>query len=168
MNSGARGAALAVLSAHEIVGRLEIEREKASAAGRSGLVAFDADGTLWEGDIGDATFEALLATRSVRAPAFAELQKLAVRVGAMVKSDPSEQASALYDAFLSGTLPPAEAYAMMAWAFAGHTADEMRAFAGRVIDAVDLAGRVFAEVRPILAWARAAGVPLYVVSASPL
>src|SRR4051812_29334151 len=129
MNSGARLATLSALSTDEVVGRLEIEREKARVRGRPGIVAFDADGTLWQGDIGDATFEAVLAQRAVRAPALAELQKLAIRVGAVIKGEPNEQATALYDAFLSGTLPRAPAYAMMAWVFAGYTPDEARAFA---------------------------------------
>jgi phosphoserine phosphatase len=55
---------------------------------------------------------------------------------------------------------------MMAWAFAGFREDEARAFGLEVVEAVGLASRLHPEAVPILHWARANALPLYVVSAS--
>jgi phosphoserine phosphatase len=84
-----------------------------------------------------------------------------------VHPEPTEQARLLYAAFLRGEYPEERSYSMMAWAFAGHTLDEARAFAARVIAEVSLAARVQAEIAPILRWSADRDVPVYVVSASP-
>jgi phosphoserine phosphatase len=157
-----------MVGTEEIVERLARARETAKDRGRQGIVVFDADGTLWEGDIGNQTFEAVLAKRAARRAALPALRNEAALIGAPLREDPNEQASVLYDAFLSGALPDLRAYSMMAWIFAGYTPAEVRAFASGVIEAVGLAGRVFPEVLPILRWAREARVPLWIVSASPL
>ena len=131
------------------------------------MLAFDADGTLWSGDIGVETFHALVAEGGVRGEAAPALREEARSHGVTLTDDPSEQARLLDAARLEGRYPEERAFAMMAWVSAGYTVGELRAFALRVIDEVALASRLHPEVLPILRWASQQNVALYVVSASP-
>jgi HAD superfamily phosphoserine phosphatase-like hydrolase len=130
------------------------------------VLASDADGTIWSGDIGIDTFERMLERRAFRAEAGAALAREGAAHGIETPSDPTEAARALYRAFEKGDYPERDAFQMMAWAFAGYRVDEVRAFGRDVVDAVGLASRLHPEALPILHWAKAKGVPLYVVSAS--
>lgn len=141
--------------------------ERACAGVARPVLAFDADGTLWSGDVGLDLFEALLRARAVRDEAAAALRELAARFGVATSSDPNEQARSLYAAFEAGTLPEEVAYAMMAWAFAGFTTAELATFVERVLASVRLDERMHRELAPVLAWAAGAQVPVWVVSASP-
>ena len=157
-------APLPTLEPAAIVGRLARERD--AGAGPSCL-AFDADGTLWSGDVGIDLFEAALEARAFRPAALGALEAEAEALGLGVRGDANEVARALYAAFLEERYEEAKAFAMMAWSFGGHAEAELAAFAGRVLDEAGLVGRVHAELAPILAWARAEAVPVRVVSASP-
>jgi phosphoserine phosphatase len=147
-------------SSEEVVAKLA-EHVSGGAA-----IAFDADGTLWSGDIGIETFEHLLETRSVRREAGPALRREAEAHGVETADDPTDAARALYRAFERGAYPESDAFQMMAWAFAGHRKAEARAFGLEVIEKVGLAARLHAEVLPILRWAEEKAVPLFVVSAS--
>src|SRR2546430_8159881 len=87
---------LCVLSPEEVVARLA-ERASPGAA-----LAFDADGTLWSGDVGIDAFEALLAKRGVRRPALAALRSEAESFGLEVVDDANDQARGLYRAYQQG------------------------------------------------------------------
>jgi phosphatidylglycerophosphatase C len=151
-----------VLSPEEVIIRLA-ERASPGAA-----LAFDADGTLWSGDIGIDAFEALLAKRGVRPPALSALRSEAESFGLEVVDDANEQARALYRAYQRGVYPEGRAFSMMAWAFAGHREQEMRAFACQLVEDVALATRIHAEVLPIIRWAFGQSMARLVVSASPI
>ncbi len=153
----------------ETVARLLLRLDEAHARlGPRGLLAFDADGTLWEGDVGHDTFDALLAARGVRDAAGPALVDEARRHGLPAEgADATALARALYGAYAAGAYPEDRACAMMAWAFAGFRHDECEAFARDVIARAGLEGRLQAEVSPVLAWARSAGVDVWIVSASP-
>lgn len=154
---------LRVVSPRDLVATLD----RARAGVARPVLAFDADGTLWSGDVGIDLFEALLRRRAVRREAAAALSELSSRFGVAASDEPNEQARHLYAAFEAGTLPEDVAYTMMAWAFAGHATAELASFVERVLADVRLDERMHAEVAPVLAWARSAGVPVWVVSASP-
>jgi phosphoserine phosphatase len=134
------------------------------------LVATDADGTVWEGDVGVELFEALLADGAVREAARDALVEEARASGVAVPAagDATAVARALYEAHLAGAYPNDRAFAMMAWAFAGHTREEVRERADRVLDARGFEAKLRPALRAVLAWAAERGVPVYVVSASPL
>jgi len=149
------------VSSDEIVARLGGEAPK------NAIIAFDADGTLWSGDIGVDTFETLLTERAVRNDALPALRQEARDSQLELCDDPNDQARILYDAFQKGLYAEERAFAMMAWAFAGYLPEEMQAFAARVVDRVGLRDRLHGEVLPVMAWADKYGLPLYVVSASP-
>jgi phosphoserine phosphatase len=153
---------LPLASGDEVILRLEQHRSK------DAMLAFDADGTLWSGDVGIDTFETLLRERAVRAPAGLALREEARLADLPMQDDANEQAQQLYHGFQRGIYAEERAFPMMAWAFAGYGVEEMRAFANKVIRERKLAARIHPEVLPLLTWASHRGVPLYVVSASPV
>jgi phosphoserine phosphatase len=151
---------LPVISSEEVVARL------ASLAAPGAVIAFDADGTLWSGDIGIDTFERMLETRAFRAEAGPALAREAAAHGIEAPPDPTEAARALYRAYERGAYPESDAFQMMAWALAGYTAPEARAFGLDVVEKVGLAARLHPEVLPVLEWAKKSAIPIFVVSAS--
>ena len=56
---------LALISGAGVIARLEALAASIGRAPGETLLAFDADGTLWSGDVGIDNFEALLDTRAV-------------------------------------------------------------------------------------------------------
>jgi len=144
--------------------------DAAHAAHPGAVVGTDADGTLWEGDVGVELFEALLADGDVREAAREALVEEARAFGVVVPAggDATAVARALYEAHVAGAYPNDRAFAMMAWAFAGHTREEVRARADRVLDARGFEAKLRPTLRAVLAWAGERRVPVYVVSASPV
>lgn len=151
---------LPIVSSEEVISRLE------GGASANDVVAFDADGTLWSGDIGIDAFEALIRRRAVKPEALHALRREAEAHGVSTHDEPSAAARALYDAFKHGVYPESRAFQMMAWVFAGYRVEEARAFALAVIDEVSLAARLHAEVLPLVRWASDRSIPVVVVSAS--
>lgn len=141
--------------------------ERARAASPGGIVAFDADGTLWTGDAGIDSFEALLRESAVRPEAGRGLEDEARSAGVPLAADPVRQAALLYEAFGRGAYPEDRAYAMMAWSFAGFTPAEARAFARDALARAGLVRRGIDESRMLFDACRGRGLDVYVVSASP-
>jgi phosphatidylglycerophosphatase C len=136
---------------------------------RSAVMAFDGDGTLWTGDVGEDLFH--LATREgfLRPDALPALLNEAER-HAIALEGPREAnrvAGILMAAYLAGLYPERETCAMMAWCFAGRALADVEALARRALEQEDVAGRLVSELRPVLDWARSAGVRCVLISASP-
>jgi phosphatidylglycerophosphatase C len=153
------------VSAEAVVERLE--RLAVEAPSNERILAFDADGTLWSGDIGNDLFEALLLERAIRPEAHEALLAEARDVGIAAEGSATDIARALWDALLAGQYDEARAFGMMAWAFAGYSLTEVRQFAARVFAAKNLESRQHTFLEPIFAWARREDVQIWVVSASP-
>jgi phosphatidylglycerophosphatase C len=151
------------ISVPALLALLDAERRGIPGA----LLATDADGTLWDGDVGVDVFESLIDAGAVREAAREALAAEARAYGLPCQGDAAAVARALYAAHLAGAYPNERAFAMMAWAGAGFRRDELRAFAAQVLDARGFAARVRPALREVLAWARAHWVPVIVVSASP-
>lgn len=153
----------------ELIERLA--RAKAAApSGSPCVVAFDADGTIWRGDVGVDLFEALLQEDKVRPAAARALEALAEEVGIAERGGPAAIARALYASWekdLSPKCPEDKTFAMMAWIYAGFGEDELHAYAREVLDRAGIQDRIRPEVRAIVAWARANDVEVLVASASP-
>jgi phosphatidylglycerophosphatase C len=163
----APGEILPEWSPARVIARLEARREGLET-GRSALIAFDGDGTLWSGDIGDELFEGLLARRGIRPEAHAELEAEARRFEVVALTpDPHDVAAALFAAYRAGRYPEDRVFAMMAWAMAGHTEEEAAALAAAVLEERPVDGRIHEGVAPLLAWAEDRGVEAWIVSASP-
>jgi phosphoserine phosphatase len=155
------GAVLTRLSTVELIAQMEERRQAGD------VLACDADGTLWSGDIGIDAFTTLMEERGIRPEALSALNEEARQLHLDPLTDPNEQARRLYQAFEAGSYPEDRAFAMMAWALAGYSSDEAAAFAAEVIEKKALASRLHQEILGIVVWARRERVPLYVVSASP-
>lgn len=147
---------------------------RASAPDVDMILAFDGDGTLWEGDIGVEVFEALLALGpgairgAAQGPLRAEADRFNVELsGAALAGDPMALAASIHEAFLKGRYPDREAYAMHAWVFAGWTEAELDAFVDRALGAARIDERRRPSVAPFIERAARIGVPSYIVSASP-
>jgi phosphatidylglycerophosphatase C len=132
-----------------------------------GAVAFDGDGTLWSGDIGEDLFEALLESGELSAEAHAalvveaEASKLDASGGAVAV------ARAIYAGYLAGAFPEERVCEIMSWAFAGWKVLDADAFAERVLTKVGLEERLQGEAHQVVRWARERGVSTFLVSASP-
>ena len=105
-----KGAAIPLQSAATIIARLEAALDREPGC----VLATDADGTIWDGDVGTDLFDALLAAQGVREEAFAALQVEARAFGVPAEGSPSEVASALNAAHVTEQYPHDRAFAMMA------------------------------------------------------
>lgn len=139
-----------------------------AAATTTGLFAFDADGTLWSGDVGDDVFHWATKNDLLRTEALDALAREARAHAVDPTGSPSAVAARLFDAYLAGSYPERSAYALMTWCYAGFTVPELRALARQAFEKTQLARRLHGELAPILSFARDAGVRVAVVSASPL
>jgi phosphatidylglycerophosphatase C len=150
----------------ELIERLEraLENEGDGAP----LLVFDADGTLWSGDVGVDLFSTAIQEHLFRDDAIPALRREAEDCGVDSTGGAEEIALRLLTANERGEYENARAFGMMAWAFAGFEETEMTALARRVVRERRLDERVHAYVRPVLGWARAREIPVVVCSASPL
>lgn len=162
-------AAIPRVTTDEVLERLERALGAWPREAGAPALATDADHTLWDGDVGFDLYEALLAERAARPAARDALRREAEACGAAYapEDDAPALAAALYEAFKAGRYAEDRAFAMMAWAFAGWTEGELAAFSERVFQARGLDARIRPGMRAVLDWARARGVKVLVVSASP-
>jgi len=136
-------------------------------------IASDGDGTIWQGDIGDAIFMSAIDQGVLRVDALAALREQASEHDialdpSLANDNPNAVALQLFEALRQQRYPERDAFSMMSWAFAGFSVPEMRAFAHDVLDAFSFEAAVRGEMRAVLDWARDRGVPFWLVSASPL
>jgi len=133
------------------------------------VMAFDGDGTLWSGDVGEDLFRAAMRERylleDAREALLAEAHRYQIQLGA--STDANSIAGVLLAAYLAGKYPERETCAMMAWCYAGRTVAEVEQLARDVLEEEDLENRLTPELEPIVDFARSAGVRLVLVSASP-
>jgi phosphoserine phosphatase len=148
----------------EITARLDAELARAP---EDSILASDADGTIWDGDVGIELFEALLATRGVRDAAREALAAEARAIGASPEGDANAIAATLYAAYGHDRYAHDRAYAMMAWAFGGWHEDELADFCRSVLADRRIEARIRPELVAIFRWADAHRVPVWLVSASP-
>jgi phosphoserine phosphatase len=134
------------------------------------VLAFDGDGTLWTGDVGEdlfraATKESFLLEAALPA-LIAEAERYHVPLGP-AEADANGVARALLASYLAGQYPERETCAMMTWCYAGRRLREVEALAALVLAHEDLQSRLTEELTPIVEWSRAAGVRRVLISASP-
>lgn len=149
------------IGVRELVERLEALRQPGPAA-----IAFDADGTLWSGDVGVDAFALAIERGLIRAEAEEPLRRAAAEHGLETRGTPSEVAGRIFEAFVEQRFPERTAWEIMAWCFAGFTLDELAEHSRETFVALGLAGRLRRELEPVIDWARRAGVRATVISAS--
>lgn len=136
-----------------------------------GALAFDGDGTLWSGDVGEDFFDAAMkrglhdATREALAREAAEAG-LTIPAGRAATAH--DLAHAIHAAYLAGRFPEERVCEVIAWISAGWMHEELRAFCKETVIAVSLRERLHGEAVRVLTHARGAGIDAYLVSASPL
>lgn len=149
------------------VSALEARLEAAIAGMSDPVIASDADGTIWDGDVGFDLFEALLAAKGAREEAREALAAEAHSIGLVPEGSAHDLTVALYAAYQRDAYPHDRAFAMMAWAFAGWAADELSAFCARSLAERGIDARIRPELLRLFRFAEARGARVYVVSASP-
>jgi phosphoserine phosphatase len=130
-------------------------------------MAFDADGTLWSGDVGEDVFEFAYEHGLLRDEARGELARIAEAHHLPANGPSSELARRAYTAYRNGTFDERLICEVMTWSYAGLTLDELRSLAKESFAARGLSSRLRPVLLPILEWARKEGVRVIVVSASP-
>jgi phosphoserine phosphatase len=135
-------------------------------AGPTGM-AFDADGTLWSGDVGEDVFEFAYERGLLRDEARGELARIAAEHHLPADGSASELARRAYAAYRNGTFGERLICEVMTWSYAGFTVDELRHMARESFAARGLRSRLRPVLLPVLEWARKESVRVIVVSASP-
>jgi phosphoserine phosphatase len=157
------------LTAEAVVGRIETALATPDARARGAALAFDGDGTLWSGDVGDDFFLATLDANRYSPPVIDAMRALGRASGLDgVDHDAGVVvARRLFEGYLSHVVAEDLMCEVIGWACAGWRRDEVEALARDVLARTALEGRRRAELRTVIDWARGAGVETFLVSASP-
>lgn len=131
-----------------------------------GAIAFDGDGTLWGGDVGEDFFFALLED-GVREAAHEALVREAAAEGIDTSGPSREVAHRIYKAYVDGTFPEERVCEIMTWVAAGRSRVELDRLCAEVVDAVGLRARLHGEAIHVVEHARRVGIEVFLVSASP-
>jgi phosphoserine phosphatase len=140
--------------------------DAAAAREPGGAIAFDGDGTLWAGDIGEDFFEALL-DRGLREASYEALVREASESALDTRGSAREIAYRIHAAYVAGAFPEERVCEIMTWAAAGWERAELDRFCGEVIANIGLLYRVHDEAMRVIEHARSVGVDVFLVSASP-
>ena len=132
-----------------------------------GVLATDGDGTLWSGDVGEDLFHGFLRRGPVLPAAVEALGREARDHHLSDAGTGPDIARGIYSAYLAGGFPEERICEIMTWCFAGWRRADARAFAAEVVAGADLEARWQGEVVQVLDRARAAGIRVILVSASP-
>jgi phosphatidylglycerophosphatase C len=149
------------LDAAGVIDRLETHRPE----GPFGL-AFDADGTLWSGDVGEDVFTHAVENRLLTSAAEGALREVAQEHG-LTGEGAAGLAAAIFHGYLAGRVPELRVCEVMTWCYAGMTLADLAAIAQEALENRGLAGRVRTLLRPILQWAERRHARVVVISASP-
>jgi phosphoserine phosphatase len=133
-----------------------------------GAIATDGDGTLWGGDVGEDLFRAFLDHGRTEPEALDAIRRLARHHSQSDAGGGVDVARRIFRAYADGRFPEETLCELMAWCFAGWTRSEVRDFADDVVNRGGLTARLHGEVHGVLDRARAAGITIVLVSASPI
>jgi len=155
------------MTKERVDGRGAIEwLERARVPGPAGI-AFDADGTLWAGDVGEDVFETACDTEFVRDEPREGLERVCAAHGLPVNGSPSELARRIYAAYRNGQVDELLTCEVMTWSYAGHSPDDLVGFAREALAARKLVDRVRRALEPVFEFALREEIRTVVVSASP-
>jgi len=142
--------------------------EQAARKQPGGVVATDADGTLWDGDVGEDLFHAFVEHGVVHPSAMQAIAREARDHALSDAGTALDVARRLYAAYTEGRYPEQRACELMAWCFGGWTCQAVSEFARATVDKLGLEARMHGEVMGLLGRARKAGIEVVLVSASPV
>ena len=166
-NLGADEAAHAVERLAEMSAAGLIEQLDASADERPAVLAFDADGTLWKGDVSDDVFLTACHENWLMDTAVPALKATAQRHGLRSAGSASALAHRLFEAWHLGLLQEQDLYAAMTVCYAGHRVEELTEYAADVLLRKSLPQRLRRETQAVFDWAASRHVRCVVISASP-
>jgi len=132
-----------------------------------GAAAFDGDGTLWSGDVGEDFFFAFVEHGDIREPAERALSEVAHAHGFDSKGDGSQIARRLFSAYERGEFPEEEICEVIAWLPAGWATEELATWTRTMLTAPAVRSRFQEETLTVLEGARRLGIEVFVISASP-
>jgi phosphatidylglycerophosphatase C len=162
-------ACVETLTAEAIIARISEAHAASLAAGKRGIVAFDGDGTLWSGDVGEDFFEAVVAAGRfvpVSVDAMLAVGRAAALPGMDAgRTDGKAVARALFEGYLQHHVAEDVICEVIASMCAGWREQEVAELALSVVR--DLEPRRHLELRGIVDWARRHDVEAFLVSASP-
>lgn len=154
---------VSTIGTRALLERLEQLCEGQAAA----AVAFDGDGTLWSGDVGEDVFHHAMRHRLLREEALPALRAAAKQHDVPCEGDANDVAQRIFDAYVAGKYPEREVCAVMTWCYAGMPATEFEEHCRAVLTQHRISERLHGELDPIFVFARKKGVRVVVVSASP-
>lgn len=146
----------------DIIARLKSVRQPGPAA-----LAFDADGTLWSGDVGEDTFECACRDDALKLDGRAALAKIATEHGVSSSGSTAHVAEALYAGYKAGVVTERLMCEVMTICYSGYTEDSLRELASGYLTSRGLPGRARTVLIDVIAWARREGIRCVVISASP-
>lgn len=150
-------------SVEALLSRLEgLSRERPG-----GAIAFDGDGTLWSGDVGEDYFSELVERRALPEAARAALGQAAAAHGLSTEGTARALAERIHHAYIAGRFPEDTVCEVMTWAMAGTGRDALAELARDIAAGLGLPARLHAEAIAVARWAVEHGVSVFLVSASP-
>jgi phosphoserine phosphatase len=169
-----------LLPADQVIRRIEAALSDVSVESRDAALAFDGDGTLWSGDVGEDFFHATVALGRFLPPAV-EAMRAVGRAAGLAGMDVDEVgagrgfshdagvaiARRVFDGYLERKVPEDVICEVIAYICAGWTEDEVKRLAHEVVERTGVAGRLHRQVGEVLAWSREARLEAFLVSASP-
>lgn len=157
------GHAFPELSAADIIRELERQLPDSCDA----ALAFDGDGTLWSGDVGEESFVAACLAGKVAPHLETRLAREAAQFGIESSGTASERALQLGEAYRAGRYPELRVCELMIWCYAGWTETELAAHVQQTLASSDSKVEPYEPLVPILEWARQRSIRCVVISASP-
>jgi HAD superfamily phosphoserine phosphatase-like hydrolase len=137
------------------------------ASDATAVVAFDGDGTLWGGDVGEDLFHHVLEHVDILDPVDRAARALALAHDVKPRDTAKATLQAMYQAYRADAFPEPEICELMAWCLAGYSRSRAEAIARAVHAPAEMQGRIRPEMRAVLDAMRAANIETFVVSASP-
>lgn len=155
---------------HETVDRIEARlRELVSNLdGGRAVAAFDGDGTLWSGDVGEDFLEAVLEENAFTDLADQLFARECTSAALASSGSARDKLGRLFEAYTKGTFSEERICELIAVAVAGRLLDDVRAVVEHVLDRKKLGDRLHEETVQLLTRVRGLGIEPFVVSASPL
>ena len=134
--------------------------------GSRGALAFDGDGTLWSGDVGEDFFFGVLDSGELSHVAAEAIARTAREAGVEEGGVPAETARRIYDAYLRGRFDEERVCELMTWVNAGWSHASTTDFVIQLVGSA-FASRIHPEIATVIGAARSLGHEIFVVSASP-
>lgn len=138
----------------------------AAAKEPGGAIAFDGDGTLWAGDIGEDFFDAIVHHGPNESTKDA-LAREATEHGLDASGDARALAQRIHASYLGHQFPEDRICEIVAWVAGGWAWPDLQRFCADTLVKGGLRGRLHGEAITVVEHAKKVGIDVFLVSASP-